>query len=170
MTQPTANQPSPSPDSKKALLQAFDEVLKTQAEARAEHQATSARASGRPAVIVLVGIFTLLFVGAYLWLEQPSWFFPPPPPPESTAVKEASLRIALANAARHVEHFRRTTGRLPATLEETGTPMNGVTYESHDDGYALHGVNGPVQLTLKSSDSIPLFVGNSFVIIARRTR
>jgi len=163
-------QPTTNPDSKKALLQAFDEVLKTQADERAERQ-TAARTGWRPTVISLVAVFTLLFVGAYLWLEQPGWLFPAPPPPESTAVKEASLRIALANAARHVEHFRRTNGRLPKTLEETGTLASGVAYEAHGaEGYLLHGVNGTVQLTFKSTDSIPLFVGNSFVIITRRPR
>lgn len=164
------NQPNASPDSKKALLEAFDEVLKTQADERAELR-TAARTGWRPTVISLVAVFMLLFAGAYLWLEQPGWLFPAPPPPESTAVKEASLRIALANAARHVEHFRRTNGRLPKTLDETGTLASGVAYEAHGtDGYVLHGMNGAIQLTLKSTDSIPLFVGNSFVVITRRPR
>ena len=165
------NQPTTNPDSKKALLEAFDQVLKTQADERAERLASRPRTGGRPTVFLLVGIFALLFVGAYLWLEQPGWLFPAAPPPESTAVKEASLRIALANTARHVEHFRRTKGRLPAGLDEAGTTTSGIAYERRGgEEYVLYGANGAVRLTLKSTDSIPLFVGNSFVIISRRPR
>ena len=88
------------------------------------------------------------------------------------AVKEASLRIALANTARHVEHFRRAKGQLPATLEDTGMlPPSGITYEAtNGDAWVLRGINGSVQLTLQSSDSLRPFVGNSFHVLARRSR
>ncbi len=160
-----------SPDSKKALLQAFDEVLKTQAEQRSERVAAARRGGWRPMAATLAAVFTLLFVGAYIWLERPVWIFPEVQSNESAAVKEASLRITLANAARHVEHFRKKNGQLPATLEETGTLAGDILYERSGAGaYLLRGVNGAVQLTLRSTDSLPLFVGNSFQVIARRSR
>ena len=163
-------QPVTPPDSKKALLQAFDEVLKTQAAER-EAERAGPRQAGRVGVVAWAAVFTLLFTAAYLWLERPAWLFPVPPPPESVAVKEASLRIALANTARHVELFRQKHGRLPATLEETGTVPSGIGYESTPpDRYLLRGVNEPVRLILRSTDSLRVFVGKSFETIARRSR
>lgn len=165
------SEPTTTPDSKRALLEAFDQVLKTQAEERAERASERRRSTGRPAVAAWVAIFTLLSTSTYLWLERPDWLFPVPALPESAAVKEASLRIALANAARHVEHFRLKNGRLPATLEETGTLANGIEYEAHGaDNYSLQGVNGAVRLTLRSTDSLAIFVGNSFQVLSRRPR
>jgi hypothetical protein len=155
-----------SPNSKKALLDAFDEVLKMQGEERTGRGA--GRGLGRPMVITWISVFTLLFTAAYLGLERPEWLFPPAPALESTAVKEASLRIALANAARHVEHYRQQNGRLPAALDETGTAAGNILYEPIGDGYRLRGVNGPVRLTLRSTDVLAAFVGNSFEIISSR--
>ncbi len=163
---------STDPNSKKALLTAFDQVLKAQAEQQAEERAAARRRAGSArSVMTWVVVFALLFSSAYLWLERPDWLFTSAPRPESAAVREASLRIALANAARHVEHFRRRVGRLPATLEETGTSMSTIEYEpGAANSYVLRGINGSVQLTLRSGDSLPAFVGNSFEIIARRSR
>jgi hypothetical protein len=166
MSQETVN-----PDSKKALLDAFDQVLKTQAEERAERLVGTRRARGRLAAVTWIAVVALLLTVAYLWIERPGWLFQPPPPLESAAVKEASLRIALANAARHVEHYRRQHGRLPKSLDETGTLANGISYEpGRANDYLLRGVNGPVRLALRSTDSLAPFVGNSFEVITRRPR
>jgi hypothetical protein len=162
------------PQSKQALVEAFEQVLKTQAEAReAELRAAAARRPARFRVrpATWVALCILLFTGAYLWVEQPEWVFPPPPLPESTAIKEASLRISLANAAQHIERYRQKHGRLPATLQDTGTLTGGITYEvGGSSTYQLQGVNGPVRLSLRSTDPLSTFLGNSFEIIARRPR
>lgn len=159
---------------KKALLEAFDTVIKTQADERetAQREAEArrlARARSRP--IMWACVTSLLFVSAYLWVEQPEWVFPNRALPESVAIKEASLRIGLANAAQHLEHFRQRQGRLPATLVEAGGGADWITYQRvGTDGWRLSGVNGAAQLTLKSSDALPDFLGNSFEVISRRPR
>jgi hypothetical protein len=167
------NETSP-PGSKRALLDAFDQVLKSQAEEReAERRAAQARRRGLPrfAPAAWVSVLLLLFTGAYIWVEQPPWIFPPPPPPESAAIKEASLRIALASAAQHVEHFRQRYRRLPRTLEEAGAHSDGLSYQvTGPESYQILGLNGPIQLSLSSADSLPRFIGNSFEVISRRSR
>ena len=160
---------------KKALLEAFDTVLKTQAEER-EAQLREAEARrrtrnrSRPVMLACAAI--LLFVTAYLWVEQPEWVFPAKAPPESVAVKEASLRIGMANAAQHVERFRQRNGRLPTTLAEAGAHGDAFAFERLAGGteWRLTGQSGAARLTLTSKDPLSSFLANSFEVISRRGR
>jgi hypothetical protein len=178
MSTPGSPAPASSPrpgatPEKRALLEAFDSVLKTQAEARlAEARAAEARrrVRARVGVVVWGSLVVLLFTAAYLWVERPAWVFPPPVAAESRALQEASLRVSLANAAQHVELYRQRHGRLPESLAAAGAHGAGIRYEAGDSTYRLAGVNGPITLTLNSSDSLPRFVGKSFDVIARRPR
>lgn len=157
---------------KQALLNAFDSVLKTQAEEReAEQRAAEARrlarARSRPVMGACAAL--MLFTTAYLWLEQPEWVFPNRAVPESIVLKEASLRIGMANAAQHVQRYRQRTGRVPATLAEAGAHESGIRYEVvGTSGWRMVGSNGPARLALSSTDELPRFLGNSFEIISRR--
>lgn len=165
--------PAPSAE-KKALLDAFDTVLKTQAEeretdARAAEARRRARASSRPLLAASAAI--LLAIGAYLAIRQPTWVFAPRPTPESLAIKEASLRITMANASQHVQHFRQRTGRLPESLAEAGARGDDLVYSRLGaSSYRLVGENGLAHVMLTSDDSLADFLGNSFQIIARRSR
>lgn len=173
-TTPNASTPPSTSVEKKALLDAFDTVLKTQAEERdASARDLEARrlagASSRPLLAMCTAI--LLVVGGYLAIAQPSWVFAPRPTPESLAIKEASLRISMANAAQHVQRFRAQTGRLPRTLAEAGAREGELTYkELGATGYRIVGENGATTVTLSSEDSLATFLGSSFQIIARRAR
>jgi hypothetical protein len=159
---------------KKALLEAFDTVLKRQAEARDEEaRAAEARrrAASRTRPVFWAGAALVLFISAYLWVEKPEWVFPTPPTPESAAIKEASARIGVANAAQHVERFRQRAGRLPETLTEAGAHGEGIRYQrTGPDSWRIEAANGPVKVSLSSSESLPKFLGNSFQVISRRPR
>ena len=163
--------PNTSPE-KKALLDAFDTVLKTQAEAREARRAESeARRRAGPSRLLMVVCSTIIvFVGVYLYVERPDWVFPPPPTPESLVVREASLRIGVANAAQHIERFRQRTGRLPATLVEAGAHTGGLDYEPASTVYKLLADTDGVRVTYESSQPLAQFVGNSFKIILRRSK
>ncbi|MDQ3428051.1 MAG: hypothetical protein M3477_09500 [Gemmatimonadota bacterium] len=167
----SASAPKATPE-KKALLEAFESVLTGQAEEhefqrRETETRRLAQTKVRPSV--WLGAAMALFLSAYLWVEEPAWVFPAPPAPESVAVKEASLRIGLANAAQHVERFRQRTGRLPQTLSEAGAHGGGMTFEpTGPDAWRLAGVNGPVRVSLASADPLPKFLGNSFEVVSRR--
>lgn len=159
---------------KQALLEAFDTVLKQQAEAReAELREAEARRRARRRVrpTIAVAAVLSLVLCSYLYIEQPEWIFPSAAVPESVAIKEASLRIGMANVAQHVERHRQRTGALPRTLSEAGTRVDGMSYEPLGAAaWRLVGTNGAVELTLTSKDSLRAFIGNSFEVISRRPR
>jgi len=169
MTQESGNSTA-SPE-KKALLQAFDTVLKAKADEReAERLADEARRLGRGTsrLLMLVSTTILLFIAVYVFVERPDWIFPAPPPPESLAVKEASLRISVANAAQHVERYRQQTGGFPGTLAQAGAHSTGITYDRTTGGYRLQAEAGEARVTYHSGESLTRFVGNSFKVISRR--
>jgi hypothetical protein len=160
---------------KKALLEAFDTVLKTQAEEREvrrqqEEARRLARARSRPVMWACATL--VLLVGSYLGVEQPEWAFPNAPLAESPVVKEAGLRIGMANAAQHIERYRQRNGRLPGTLAEAGAHGDGLDYQrdTAGTGWRLVGQHGATRLTLASSDSLARFLGSSFEVVSRRGR
>jgi len=173
MTKETTGTPSipgASPQ-KQALLEAFDSVLKTQAEERlaARREAEARRNTGRirPSILVLA-VFSI-FLCTYLYIERPGWLFPGAGPIESVAIKEASLRIGMANVAQHIERYRQQNGKVPRTLAEAGTQIQGMTYAPVDStGWRLLGTHGGIELTLDSGEPLPKFLRNSFEVIARR--
>ena len=172
MTNNTETPTSPTAQ-KQALLEAFDTVLKQQAEAReAELREAEARRRAQRRVRPTIAAAALLSLAlcSYLYIERPEWLFPAAAVPESVAIKEASLRIGMANVAQHVERHRHRTGSLPATLAEAGTRVDGMTYETLGSTWRLIGANGGIELTLTSQDSLPRFLGNAFEVISRRAR
>ena len=175
MSQDTTTSPpnaSASPE-KKALLQAFDTVLKTAAEERElERLAAEARRRNRGVSRLLLVICMVIatFVTVYLYVERPEWAFPVASVPESPAVRQASLRISVANAAQHIERYRQQRGQLPATLEQAGANGAGIGYQRTVAGYQLEGESEGIRVSFTSGESLTRFVGNSFEIIARRTR
>jgi len=162
------------PPNKQALFDAAVEVVRKQAQQRTtEREAEDARRreQSRVSPIIAGGLTILLAVGVYLAVEQPSWLFPAPARIESQEQQEASLRIGMATTAQRVERFRIAQGRLPRTLAEAGSSANGISYEQGEgDRYVIRGANGPVHLVLNSGDSLGLFVGNSFQVLAQRGR
>jgi hypothetical protein len=170
----SAGSPPPLPNTtpeKQALLEAFDTVLRTQAdEAEARRAEAARRRQSGSRLLLLVCSTVVLFVCVYLYVERPEWVFPVPPTPESLVVREASLRINVANAAQHVELYRQRTGRLPLTLAEAGAHESALDYEPGTTGYRIHAEMDGVQLTYDSNDPLARFVGNSFKIITRRSK
>jgi hypothetical protein len=169
----TAPVPGASPQ-KQALLEAFDSVLKQQAENReAELREEAARRRSRQRIrpAVWAAAVLALFLCTYLYIERPEWVFPASAPPESVAIQEASLRIGMANVAQHVERYRQRRGRLPSTLLEAGTKVEGITYQALDSTeWRLIGSHAGIELTLASREPLTGFLGNSFEVISRRTR
>jgi hypothetical protein len=164
--------PGASPQ-KQALLEAFDSVLKQQADDReAEQREEAARLRGRRVrPSVWAAAVLALFLCAYLYIERPEWVFPASVVPESVAIQEASLRIGMANVAQHVERYRQRRGKLPRTLLEAGTQVEGIIYQPLDSTeWRLIGSHAGVELTLASREPLSAFLGNSFELISRRSR
>jgi hypothetical protein len=175
MSQDTTTPPpnaAASPE-KKALLAAFDTVLKTAAEEREiERLAAEARRRNRGAsrLLLVLCAVVLTFVSVYLYVERPEWAFAALSLPESPAVREASLRIGVANAAQHIERYRQQRGQLPVTLEQAGANGAGISYQRTAAGYQLEGEGEGVRVSFTSGESLTRFVGKSFEVIARRTQ
>ena len=169
----TASVPGASPQ-KQALLEAFDSVLKQQAENREadlREEAARRRSRNRVRPTVWAAAVLALFLCTYLYIERPEWLFPASVPPESIAIQEASLRIGMANAAQHVERYRQRRGKLPSTLLEAGTQVEGITYHPLDSTeWRLIGSHAGIELTLASREPLTRFLGNSFEVISRRSR
>jgi hypothetical protein len=169
----TTQVPGASPQ-KQALLEAFDGVLKKQAEDReAERREAETRRrnrrQARPAIWASAAL--ALFLCAYLYVERPEWLFPASAPPEPVVITEASLRIGMANVAQHIERYRQRTGKLPSTLRETGTDVAGITYQPVDSAaWRLSGSHAGIELVLTSGEPLARFIGNSFEMINRRPR
>jgi hypothetical protein len=173
MNQHAATPNTSATPEKRALLEAFDTVLKTKAEEReAERAAAEARrrAKGMSRLLMVVCTTILVFTTVYLYVERPEWVFPPAPAPESEAVREASLRIAVATAVQHIQRYQRQTGRLPGTLQQAGAHPEGLDYERTAIGYHLTGEGGGARVAYTSGESLPRFLGNSFEVITRRPR
>jgi hypothetical protein len=176
MSQETAPTQPPTPArnataEKQALLEAYDTVLKHQAERReAEVREAEARRAARQRTrpFIWTSAALTLVLCSYLLIERPEWMFPQAGPVESSAVQEASIRIGMANAAQHVQRFRQQNNRYPATLSEAGAYGDGIEYTAVADGWRMTSTWGTTEITLSSRDTLPAFLGKSFEIIGRR--
>jgi len=171
----TPTRPSTPPRSataeKQALLEAYDSVLRQQAERReAETREAEARRGARQRTrpVVWTSVALTLVLCSYLFIERPAWIFPQAGPVESAEVQEASIRIGMATAAQHVQRFRQRENRYPETLSEAGAYGEGIEYTRIGDGWRMTSTWGTTEITLDSQDPLPVFLGKSFEIIARR--
>jgi hypothetical protein len=160
--------PSSVPPEKRALIEAYDQVLKAQAE-KAAQEPKKPRRPIRPYVSPVLLVLSLGFA-VYLAAAQPAWLISPPPPPESPATSEASLRLAMYATAQRVNIYRDRTGSLPDSLDQVPSSFDGVSYLRLADGYQLDGTAGPLHLTYHSTEPITDLVKQSYnVVVKRRT-
>lgn len=162
-------QPAASDDARKqALLEAaqaaVSDVKARQKGRRPERMSTSA--SRR--TLLALGL-TLFGVGVYLIAARPSWFFVPPAAPESVEIRDASFRLTMVREAELIRRFQVAEGRLPGTLAEAGSLVEGVVYEPAADGtFALRATVAGEALAYHSTDSVSVFLGDSFGRILSR--
>jgi hypothetical protein len=166
MTQTPPPTPSPPPGEpdRRALLQAFQDVV------RSEQEKQSQRPSSEPTTARRATRLMLLLVAAGLLgilVSEPKWLFPRPPE-EPPALREASLRVRMFVEIDRVERFRADSGRLPQTLVETGADTSGLVYVPTDGGYTLTGTNRGLSLTYQSGTPPRDFLGDSYRMITQR--
>ncbi len=153
-------------DTKQALYEAAQSALASEAERQREQrrQPRQRRRKLIPGVFALTVAFSL-----YAVLTRPAWLQTPPPPPDTPAVQEANLRVIMYTQAMRVERFVEENGRLPTTLSEAHAAAEGTRLEAlGDTAFTLHGTTGTVTLTLRSTDAMRDFLGNSFEVLASR--
>jgi hypothetical protein len=155
--------PEPSAE-KRALLEAYEAALRQQT-----------RPAGEPpprrpfGILTVISVLALVAIGAWLYGTRPEWVFERGRPAESAAVREASLRLAMAAQFERIQRFQDSAGHLPARLAELGSAPDNLTYTTTQfGGFVLEGADSTLQLTLRSDDSLRAFVGNSYAIVSQR--
>ena len=163
-THPPAPPPPPGSPDRRALLQAFQDVVRTEQKKKSRPSRAESASTQRVARSVLL----LATVGLLLTLvTQPSWLFPRPPE-QTPALREASLRVRMYVEIDRVERFRVDSGRLPRTLVEAGADTSGLTYTPEEDEYTLSGVNNGLTLTYRSGTAPQEFLGDSYRLVTQR--
>lgn len=162
---PPRRHPPPSGKvDRRALLQAYQEVVRTtkQKPAPKKPEGPKRRPFWIAVGATIAGLVALLVV-------QPGWMFnrPPAEPPQ---LQEASLRIRMYVEIDRVERFRAAKGRWPATLTEAGGDSAGLSFERRGDGYIMGGRNGVIELRYKSGTPAEAFLGNSYQMVRGRVK
>ena len=154
---------------KQALLDAAQDAVQD-ANEKAAARRGGRRSPANRIVVTLLGL-ACFGIGIYILAIRPAWFFTPPAPPESVQIQEASVRLMLVREASRVRQYRAQHGKLPVTLEETGSPVSNVDYITQGDStFRLTTSWGEQRISLASSDSVGTFLGNSLKIIVSRGR
>ena len=163
----TAPHPDTSNESRRALANAFQDVMMAdKARREAERRAAAPR---RP----WLGILSLMVLsGAVAWLavDRPAWLFPPAVA-SSPSRDDAGLRLTMYAAATRLEAYRSTALRYPARLEDVpGVSTRDLRYERLGDTlYVLRGRRGSANLTLSSRDALEPFLGTSLSKVLQRS-
>lgn len=162
MTGPTDPKRSTEAE-RKRLLEEFSAAQRERNEeweTRRRHDGRAARATRLVVALVLGAVLTWLLVA------PPPWVHPPVAEPVPPAVTEAGLRLAMFIQAQQIERYRRTQGRLPETLDDTGEPVQGLRYTTvGQDGWELSGGPPGSEIRLQSGDALDAFLGNSMTAL-----
>jgi hypothetical protein len=166
MANKTPAPPSETPD-RRALLQAYQDVVRSEKEKRG-HPALSEGPPG-PRYHVLIPLLLMLAGLSAALVLRPAWLFTPPLV-ESPAIRDATLRVLMYLQIDRIERFRAAKGRLPASLDEAGGDTTAVHYAPGTSGYLLTGNAKGGTLTYDSRIPPKVFLGNSYHLIQNRGR
>ena len=159
--------PTPPTPEKRALIDAYESALKASAERRDSSAGPSGPRRTRPVFWVIL-LLALGGAGAIAML-RPEWIGIEAALVEPPAVREASLRLAVALTAQRVLRYQREHGQFPTTLAEAGAVMPGVIYQPSRDGiYEISAADGDLTVLYRSTTSLRTFVGNSYEAVRRR--
>lgn len=161
---PTAPQPSGSPD-RRALLQAFQDVVRSETEKRdhaGEEEPTPHPRYRLTMVAVAVALVGILVV-------QPSWLVTKPPE-QTPQIQDASLRVRMFAEIMRIQRFKSDSGRLPRTLAEAGGDSTNLEYRPSGSAFTLHGHNGALTLTYDSGTPPREFLGTGYTLITQRRK
>jgi hypothetical protein len=162
--------PSPAGGSspeKQALLEAFNDVLKADADRRAEDAAAPPPPRERLISPVLAtGLLTLVALVVSIAVTRPPWLGFAETYVEAPVVQDASLRLAIYQARQRVEQYRRVHGALPATLPIAGVndPALRMTVVSGAQ-YVIEGGSDSARLALRSDEPVRPFLGDAFEVV-----
>ncbi len=151
MTMPVEPNASASVD-KSDRLRAYDGLVKS--EAKKALEPTEPVHTTRPPYVAVAALLLSLSGFGYIWLGEPAWLYDSASTVESAESAQAGLRFGLYLTAKRLEEYRRSAGRLPATIAEAGSTEDGIRYvRKSDSSFEISGWKGDLGLTLLSSQS-----------------
>lgn len=151
---------------RKALAEALRDVLDHQDNegARGQTPQRPGKIGGRKLVISFL-VVSWGFI-AWVWLARPAFIFGTTQQVVTPEVRDASLRFALYLQRGRIERYAAKFGRLPASLDATGDPVeDGVTYVRDGDRYTLVGRDSTLELQLTNRMRADSFLGSSLDIL-----
>lgn len=156
MATPAKPNPAGSDETVRALVGEFYEERKKEVTREVSvHQSPRRRSPGITifAVIVCAAVWLLPLMRQDIYI----------PSPERV---DASARMQVFLAAQRVFAYQKSTGRLPADLQQAGVDSNGLTYwRSTDSLFELRVVAGGVPVAYKSTMPPSEFLGNTFQVL-----
>ena len=163
----TATKPNDSHDSRHALANAFQDVLKADHERRA---AARRPVAPRKPWLGIISLVILAAAAGWLAVERPAWLFPAAVA-EDPAREDAGLRLTMYSAATRLNAYRSATKRYPARLEDLpGISTRDLRYERvADTVFVLRGRRGSAVLTLHSRDALEPFLGTTLARTLQRS-
>jgi hypothetical protein len=162
-----SGRPGAARDTKSVLYEAAVEAVQdraSQAKAKASRPARASRRGVRNAFLLL-----LATAGAVLLVLRPNWLVGPDSvPAETPAIAAASLRIVLVRERDMVFRYQRRTGTLPVRLADAGVHATDLEYRHEGPAFTLSGQAGDSLITIRSTDSVTTFLGDSFSRLRHR--
>lgn len=156
----------PGTSDKQELLSAFDQVVTREKDRKVDGSPPPPVRPLRGGLVV-AGALSYLFL-AYMWIGRPAWLFAPDSVSGPVNV-EAALRMELFLHGSALNDHMATTGQFPSTLEEVSTPESVIQYQRvGDSAWILSATEGPVSLTLRSTDPLESFAGDGLLDLTPR--
>lgn len=163
MTGPTGRPQS----SRSALAEAYEKAVQSEAEKKALRLAVQKKRN-RTRIALLGTAWAIIAACAITVALRPDWFGLGEAV-ETTAERDANLRLTLYVAGQQLAKYKRERGVYPDRLSEAGSFSAGLVYvKTPDGGYTLKLSRGTERVTLTSADSLNAFLSPSLGRLVQR--
>ena len=153
--------------SRSALAEAYEKAVQSEAEKKALRLAVQKKRF-RTRVALLGGAWIVIAGCAIAVAIYPEWFGLGEVV-ETTAERDANLRLSLYVAGQQLAKYKRERGVYPDRLDEAGSFTPGLAYvKTPDGGYTLKLSRGTERVTLTSNDSLSAFLSPSLTRLVQR--
>ena len=161
----TPSTPTGTPD-RKALVEAFQDVVRTEKEKKAGDMHPVSEKSYVFSVVMAV----LAVASVAILVVQPAWLFPKAVE-QPAALREASLRVRMYVEIDKIGRYKVAKGKYPETLADAAVDTTGLKYVVSGSDFTLTGADRKgLSLTYYSTTPPKEFLGNAYSFISSRKR
>ena len=153
--------------SRSALAEAYEKAVQSEAEKKALRLAVQKKRF-RTRIALLGGAWLIIAGCALAVAIYPEWFGLGEAV-ETTAERDANLRLTLYVAGQQLAKYKKERGVYPDRLNEAGSFSPGLVYvKTPDGGYILKLSRGTERVALTSNDSLSAFLSPSLSRLVQR--